>query len=150
MVGFHEICRIRSTGYKSSAWINLPALASCLLAAVGLAAGGCAPPSAVILSREEQRWCTNGSSNALSVAAAMDRLDIPEPSPGFLKARLESNGFAALGDTVPSWALTAAADHALMSDMARDRPGDYAMACRDAYAKRDYIRDLPTGPRPAP
>lgn len=79
----------------------------------------------------------------------MDRLDISEPSPGFLKARLESRGFTPLGNTIPPWALVAAADPTLMSDMARDRPTDYARACRDAYAKRgDFIVDHPTGYRP--
>jgi hypothetical protein len=80
--------------------------------------------------------------NIYAVAYAMDRLDIPEPSPGYLRARMEGRGYRPLGDRPSSWTLAALGDPELIDDVATTRPTEYQKACRAAYDARGFIRRL--------
>lgn len=102
----------------------------------------CAAQSESLLSADERAWCrdpSNANVNIYAVAHAMDRLDIPEPSPGFLRARMESRGRKPLGDSPPSWTLAAFEDAELIQEVATSRPTEYRQACRAAYEDRGSI-----------
>ncbi len=116
-----------------------------LVALLVILAASCTAQSEFPLSPDERAWCgdrSNANVNIYAVAHAMDRLDIHEPSPGFLRARIESRGGRLLGDSQPSWVLAASLDPELIDEVATTRPTEYRQACRAAYGARGSIRRL--------
>jgi hypothetical protein len=129
--------------HRASGHFRLLACGS--LTAFVITVSACAAQSESSLSPDERVWCTdrsNASVNVTAVAFEMDRLKVPEPSPGYLRARLQSRGYTTLGDSTPSWALAALGDPELIDEVATDQPAAYRQACRAAYEARGSILNL--------
>jgi hypothetical protein len=102
------------------------------------------------VSDEALQWCMGkgpSGPNVVIVAWEMDRERIPEPSPGWLAARLRASGWQ--GSETVSWSLAAIAEPAIISEFSKLDPTSYAAACTQAYAGRTSPQPLPTNTRPS-
>jgi hypothetical protein len=102
------------------------------------------------VSDEALQWCMDkgpSGPNAVIVAWEMDREHIPEPSPGWLVARLRASGWQ--GSETVSWSLAAIADPAIISEFSKLDSTSYAAACTEAYKRRTSPQPFPSNTRPS-